>query len=182
MSRITGQRPALSNENEGIPSLCNVTCNVVNLRQGAVNGGQKDGQCCRVVAGSFACDPLYPPTFADYPVCCSLAASSKIIEMSSTGTPTKVVNPFFIGLLVVGTVFAITACAYGAMTVRGLDPHEQNDAGLMGLLNRWGLTILVAELGLLAVLTVLAIGTDDFWARRAAGSPADRGSADGRDT
>ena len=80
----------------------------------------------------------------------------------------------FTALLVVGTVFALTACAYGVMTVRGLDPQEPNDLGLMGIMSRWGLTILLAELALLAVLTVLAIGTDDFWARRAAAGAADK--------
>jgi hypothetical protein len=93
--------------------------------------------------------------------------------MSSPGATPKVFNPFFTALLVVGTVFALTACAYGVMTVRGLDPQEPTDVGLMGIMSRWGLTILVAELALLAVLTVLAIGTDDFWARRAAGRSAD---------
>jgi multisubunit Na+/H+ antiporter MnhB subunit len=88
--------------------------------------------------------------------------------MNPPASPPKVFNPFFTALLVVGTVFALTACAYGVMTVRGLDPHQQDDTGLMGVMNRWGLTILVAELAVLAVLTVLAIGTDDFWARRAA--------------
>jgi hypothetical protein len=97
-----------------------------------------------------------------------------IFAMSSPGASPKVFNPFFTALLVVGTVFALTACAYGVMTVRGLDPQEPNDLGLMGIMSRWGLTILLAELALLAVLTVLAIGTDDFWARRAAAGAADK--------
>ena len=62
-----------------------------------------------------------------------------------------------------GVAFAITACAYGVMTVRGLDPHLADEQGLMGLMSQHGLTILVVELVLLGVLTVLAIATDDYW-------------------
>jgi uncharacterized membrane protein len=94
--------------------------------------------------------------------------------MSPPSATPKVFNPFFAALLVVGTIFALTACAYGVMTVRGLDPHQQDDTGLMGVMNRWGLTILVVELAVLAVLTVLAIGTDDFWARRSAEGAKDK--------
>jgi hypothetical protein len=79
----------------------------------------------------------------------------------------QVVNPFYRALLAVGVVFAISACAYGVMTVRGLDPRLADEQGLMGLMNQHGLTILVVELVLLGLLTVAAIGTDDFWTRRA---------------
>jgi H+/Cl- antiporter ClcA len=77
-------------------------------------------------------------------------------------------NPFYIVLIAVGVVFAITACAYGVMTVRGLDPHAADEGGLVGLMDQHGLTIMVAEIVLLGVLTALAIGTDDFWTRQAA--------------
>lgn len=79
----------------------------------------------------------------------------------------QVVNPFYRALLVVGVVFAISACAYGVMTVRGLNPRLADEQGLMGLMSQHGLTILVVELVLLGILTVAAIGTDDFWTRRA---------------
>jgi hypothetical protein len=64
-------------------------------------------------------------------------------------------------------VFAITACAYGVMTVRGLDPHAADEEGLVGLMDRHGLVIMAGELVALGILTALAIGTDDFWTRRA---------------
>ena len=80
----------------------------------------------------------------------------------------KPINPFYILLVVVGVVFAITACAYGVMTVRGLDPHRAGEAGLVGLMDRHGVTILIAEISILAALTFAAIGTDEFWTRRAA--------------
>ena len=78
----------------------------------------------------------------------------------------KPVNPFYVALVPAGIVFAVTACAYGVMTVRGLDPHHAANDGLIRLMEQRGLVILVVELALLAVLTVAAIGTDDFWMRR----------------
>ncbi len=73
-------------------------------------------------------------------------------------------NPFYALLIVSGTVFTITACAYGVMAfsaVQGtaLDP-EGNGTGLLAFLDRHGLTLLGAELALLAVATVGAIATD----------------------
>jgi uncharacterized membrane protein len=75
----------------------------------------------------------------------------------------KAANPFYVVLLVVGVVFAITACAYGVMTVRGLDPRLADEEGLMALMSQHGLWIMVAELALLGVLMVAAIATDDYW-------------------
>ncbi len=75
----------------------------------------------------------------------------------------KATNPFYIVLLAVGAVFAITACAYGVMTVRGLNPQLADEQGLMGLMSQHGLTIMVVQLVLLSVLTVAAIATDDYW-------------------
>jgi len=81
----------------------------------------------------------------------------------------KPTNPFYALLLVVGVVFAITACAYCVMTVRGLDPRA-DEVGLMGVLSEHGLIMLVVELVALGILTFAAIGTDDYWTRRAAES------------
>lgn len=75
------------------------------------------------------------------------------------------VNPFYVALLPVGVVFVVSACAYGVMMVRDLGPQHDPPTGLMGLMDRHGLAILVSELAVLAMLTMLAIGTDDFWAR-----------------
>jgi hypothetical protein len=78
-------------------------------------------------------------------------------------------NPFYAMLVVVGVAFAVTACAYGVMTVRGLDPHASDEQGLVGLMDRHGLAIMAVELMLLALLTALAIGTDEYWSRRTSG-------------
>jgi len=75
----------------------------------------------------------------------------------------RLTNPFYAVLLVVGVVFAITACAYCVMTVRGLDPRSVDEEGLMGLMRQHGLTIMVGELAALGVLTFAAIGTDEYW-------------------
>src|SRR5688572_25908655 len=90
----------------------------------------------------------------------------------------KPFNPFYAGLVVVGTAFAITACAYGVMTVRMLNPQAADDQGLIQFLDDYGLAILIGELALLAVLTFAAIGTDDYWTRRAAANQAPEGRAE----
>jgi hypothetical protein len=78
----------------------------------------------------------------------------------------KPTNPFYVALIPVGVIFALTACSYGVMAYRGRDPHITDETGLAGLMNHHGLAILVVELVLLGILTVAAIGTDDFWTRR----------------
>jgi hypothetical protein len=78
----------------------------------------------------------------------------------------KPTNPFYLALIPVGVIFAVTASSYMVMTFRGLDPHSMNEQGLPGLMNHWGMTIMGVELALLGVLTVAAIATDDFWTRR----------------
>jgi hypothetical protein len=75
-------------------------------------------------------------------------------------------NPFYVALIPVGVIFALTACSYMVMTYRGLDPHSANEVGLPGLMNHYGLTIMGVELALLGILTIAAIATDDFWTRR----------------
>ena len=79
----------------------------------------------------------------------------------------KIVNPFYAALVVVGLAFALTTCAYTVMSFRELDPFAPEEQGLIALMKNHGLLILVSELGLLGVLTVAAIGTDDYWTRRA---------------
>jgi hypothetical protein len=98
----------------------------------------------------------------------------------------KPFNPFYPLLVAVGIAFSITACAYGVMTVKMLQPAgaeevRQADAGLLPFLDRYGMSLLLSELGALAVLTFAAIGTDDFWTRRAEGKdPGDRRQGKGR--
>jgi len=76
------------------------------------------------------------------------------------------VNPFYSALVVVGVLFAITACAYGVMTVRGLEPRNADEGGLIGFLDAYGVWVMLAELLVLGILTVAAIGTDEYWTRR----------------
>ncbi|HEX5104908.1 MAG TPA: hypothetical protein VFV87_13905 [Pirellulaceae bacterium] len=89
----------------------------------------------------------------------------------------KPTNPFYLALIPVGVIFGITACSYMVMAYRGLSPHNESELGLPGLMNHWGMAIMGVELGLLAVLTVAAIGSDDFWTRRfaAAQNPTPEG-------
>jgi hypothetical protein len=88
----------------------------------------------------------------------------------------KAFNPFYPLLVAAGLAFSITACAYGVMTVKMLHPAgveevRQADAGLLTFLDRHGMTLLLSELGALAVLTFAAIGTDDYWTKRAEKEP-----------
>lgn len=76
-------------------------------------------------------------------------------------------NPFYAVLVVIGIAFSVTACAYMVMTVRGLKPADPAQAsGLITFLERHGFTLLMVELGVLALATVLAMATDDYWTRR----------------
>ena len=79
----------------------------------------------------------------------------------------KITNPFYAVLVVVGLAFAFTACAYTVMSFQNLDPHAIDRPGLGQLMKQHGLTILAVELGLLTLLTIAAISTDDFWSKRA---------------
>ncbi len=84
----------------------------------------------------------------------------------------KPFNPFYPLLIVTGLVFSLTACAYGVMTVKMLDPAgvraiENEGPSLMQALDEHGLLIMGVELSILGVVTFLLMGTDDFWTRRA---------------
>jgi hypothetical protein len=85
---------------------------------------------------------------------------------SSPAQPRRATNPFYVAVLPVGILFAITACAYLVMTLLGLDPQHAEATGLVRLMDRHGVVIMLAELALLGLLTVAAIATDDFWMRR----------------
>lgn len=79
----------------------------------------------------------------------------------------KIVNPFYAALVVVGLAFAVSACAYTVMSFQNLNPHAVEQPGLGQLMKQHGLLILGVELGLLTVLTIAAISTDEFWTKRA---------------
>ena len=80
--------------------------------------------------------------------------------------------------MVVGVAFALTACAYGWSSWLKLEPqHFDRNAEFVEVMDRYGVMVMIVELALLTVLTFLAIGTDDFWERRAQGAarPHDEG-------
>jgi hypothetical protein len=81
----------------------------------------------------------------------------------------KPANPFYLLLVVVGVLFVITASAYFVMAARMVDPSDAalQSSSLVSLMDQHGLTLLVVELVLLTIATFAAIGTDEFWARRA---------------
>lgn len=82
----------------------------------------------------------------------------------------KTTNPFYVLLLLAGIAFAITASAYGVMTVRQLNqgrmsrrtPMEQVASGedFNQLVDRYGPVALVVELVLLGIGTFGAIAYD----------------------
>lgn len=74
---------------------------------------------------------------------------------------TKPKNPFFILLMIVGTVFALTACGYGAMAVR-MSRTDQLTPGDR-FFDAYGMWIMLGELAALTILTFAAILTDDYW-------------------
>jgi hypothetical protein len=82
----------------------------------------------------------------------------------------KSTNPFYVALMIAGTAFALTACAYGVMTVKMLDPtklaDDETTQFFVQFMDEHGVTIMLVELALLAVCTVAAIGTDGFWSHR----------------
>ena len=80
-------------------------------------------------------------------------------------------NPFHALLVVVSVVFTLSACAYGVMAVRNMNPGQQApspDRGhlLIEVLERYGTTILLIELAVLAVVVAAAIGTEAYRKRR----------------
>ncbi len=84
----------------------------------------------------------------------------------------KVTNPFYALLVLVSISFGITALAYATSSgIAQRDPGAALDAiekgeGLVAVMDRYGVTLLMAEVSLLAVTTVLAIGTDGYWTKR----------------
>jgi hypothetical protein len=81
------------------------------------------------------------------------------------------VNPFYPLLVAVSVVFVITACAYGVLTVRALAPGGSvGDHPLLAFLDRRGMVLLLSEVAALAVVSLLAMGTDRYWTNR----PAER--------
>ena len=87
--------------------------------------------------------------------------------------PRKPINPFNVILLVIGILFVLTVCGYSVMAVKGSRPFGTSEATasgqwLLNFLDKHGFTALMTELVILALTTFAAIGTDDYWTRRAA--------------
>jgi hypothetical protein len=91
----------------------------------------------------------------------------------------KTSNPFYALLVIAGLSFVITATAYVVMAFREARPVEERalaaassavspvEHPLMLWMRHHGDAALLTELGFLAVFTFAAIGTDDYWQRRA---------------
>jgi len=84
----------------------------------------------------------------------------------------KPINPFNIVLLVVGVLFVVTACGYSVLTVKASHPFEASEATasgewLLNLLDQYGFAALMTELVILAFTAFAAMGTDEYWTRRA---------------
>jgi hypothetical protein len=101
----------------------------------------------------------------------------------------KPLNPFYPLLVIAGTAFCLTACAYGLMAMRELRPEHvagmpnaadgtarpgapERQHPLTTLLAGDGERLLLGELALLAVFCFLAMGTDGYWTRRAEAAAA----------
>ena len=81
-------------------------------------------------------------------------------------------NPFFVLLVLTGIAFSITAFAYFVMARHSLqgdatDPVSNPGLRLLAFLDERGVTLMMVELALLAFFTLTAIGTDNYWCRRA---------------
>jgi hypothetical protein len=84
----------------------------------------------------------------------------------------KSANPFYALLIVAGIAFVVTAAAYCVMAYRDRAAATANataepDHPLMVWMREHGEVALLSELAMLALGTVGAIGTDDYWQRRA---------------
>ena len=89
----------------------------------------------------------------------------------------KAANPFYVLLIIVGLSFALTATAYVVMAFREARSREDaieansvvaasDENQLMICMRKHGDSALLIELGVLAVCTFAAIGTDSYWQSR----------------
>jgi hypothetical protein len=91
----------------------------------------------------------------------------------------KSANPFYVLLIIAGLSFALTATAYVVMAFREAHGRDEpaakvgssvattDEHPLIVWMQRHGDVALLTELGLLAICTFAAIGTDSYWQRRA---------------
>lgn len=89
-------------------------------------------------------------------------------------------NPFYALVVLTGAGFTVTATAYGIMAYRDTQPHATSEGklgsspvppagnsanALMSYLNKNGSQLLGAELAVLALASLAAMGTDRLWER-----------------
>ncbi len=82
----------------------------------------------------------------------------------------KAGNPFYVMLVAVGILFTISASCYFVVALRQSGRVEVSEAQtgfFFQLFDEHGTAVLAVELGLLAVATFAAIGTDEYWEKRA---------------
>ncbi|MGD9636595.1 MAG: hypothetical protein AB7G28_07265 [Pirellulales bacterium] len=81
-------------------------------------------------------------------------------------------NPFYALLILAGLAFVVTAAAYGVMATResraAVTGKPAAEHPLMKWMHDHGDAALVGELAILGAAVFAAIGTDDYWQRRAA--------------
>jgi hypothetical protein len=84
----------------------------------------------------------------------------------------KSANPFYAVLLVAGITFVVTAAAYGVMATResraAVSGKPVAEHALMKWMRDHGDVALLGELAVLGIAVFAAIGTDNYWQRRAA--------------
>jgi hypothetical protein len=82
----------------------------------------------------------------------------------------RATNPFYVVLLAVSVLFVVTVCGYTLLTFRTIKSaagkQEPQEHGLLTFMDRHGVSLMLAEVALLAVTTVGAISTDQYWAKR----------------
>ena len=81
------------------------------------------------------------------------------------------VNPFYPLLIAAGIAFAVTACAYGVLTVRSLHGASSSLAadsqeGFSAVVDEHGMTAMTIELIALALFSLAAMATDQYWTSR----------------
>lgn len=81
-------------------------------------------------------------------------------------------NPFYAVLILAGLAFVVTAAAYGVMATResraAVSGKPVEEHALMKWMHDHGDAALLGELAILGIAVFAAIGTDDYWQRRAA--------------
>jgi hypothetical protein len=78
-------------------------------------------------------------------------------------------NPFYAMVIVLGVAFCVTTFAYYTMAIRASAPAAaeiDKGPGLMSLVDRYGVQIMGAELGLLGVATFGAMWLDQLRTRK----------------